>query len=142
MRAVLMAMFVMLAGQRAEACPHGTVCVSAETRSQVREVEAAARAISPPRSMLFVAISQAERTTLPARQARLAVSLRTHVAPRTSANEMPWVWVQLRRTVYSKMPRYDRVARRPENKFSLVLSPVVVESPQDTVPGVGVEGGF
>lgn len=141
-RVVLMAMFVMLAGRRAEACPHGTACVSVETRSQVREVQAAAREIPPQRSMLHVAIAHAERTPPMPVSSGLAASLRNHVVPRTRVNQMPWVWVQLRRTVYSRMPRYDSVTRRPENKFTLVLSPVVVETPQDTVPGLGVEGAF
>ena len=130
-----MAMFVMLAGQRAEACPHGTVCVSAETRSQVGGQAEIAR----PRSMLQVAIARAER--IPA-TARLDASLRAHVVRRPDGIEMPWIWVQLRRSVYSQLPRYERVSRRAEHRFSLVLSPVVVTSPQDTVPGVGVEGDF
>lgn len=145
-----MAMFVMLAGQRAEACPQGTMCVSAETRSQVRIAYAAVEdrgdsarghevSRDPrPRSMLQVALARQDMIPV----SRLTASLRTHRVPRVQAVEMPWVWVQLRRSVYAKMPRYDRVARRPENRFSLVLSPVVVESPHDTVPGVGVEGGF
>ena len=89
--------------------------------------------------MLHVAIAHAER--IPAK-ARLDASLKNHVAPRVGAVEMPWIWVQLRRSVYARMPRYDRVSHRGQNRFSLVLSPVVVESPQDTVPGVGLEGGF
>ena len=134
-----MAMFVMLTGRRAEACPHGSACVSAETRGQVSEVQAATREIPRQRSMLHVAIAHAERMPV---KTQLNASLRTHIAPRTRVNEMPWVWAQLRRSVYSRMPRYDHVARKPENHFTLVLSPVVVESPQDTVPGLGVEGGF
>jgi hypothetical protein len=133
-RATLLAMLLMAFSPRAEACPHGTVCVSAGTRVQ------AAAEIARPRSMLHIAIRQAERAQEV--RPRLEASLKTHVVPQPPAIEMPWIWVQLRTTVYSKLPRYDRVDRHVENHFSLVLSPVVVSSPQDTVPGLGVEGGF
>lgn len=134
MRGLLIAMCVMAMAPSAQACPRGTVCVSSQTRIGGAE-------IARPRSMLQVATTRlriAAPTTAPA----LATSLKTHVSPRPAAVEMPWIWVTLRDHVYARLPTYERVARRPENKFSLVLSPVVVSSPQDTVPGVGVEGGF
>ena len=175
MRVVFLAMLLMAVAPRAEACPHGTICVSPETRSQVRiahaaigdhadsanvrartsvdasvratSVRAETREIPRSRSMLQLAISRHESRVLTARTEfaaadRLTASLQTHRVARKSAVEMPWIWVQLRRGVYDRMPRYERIDRRPENRFSLVLSPVVVSSPQDTVPGVGVEGDF
>jgi hypothetical protein len=51
--------------------------------------------------------------------------------------EMPWIWQVLREQVYARMPRYEK----PE-RFELVMSPVVVTSPSDTIPGVGVAGSF
>ena len=55
----------------------------------------------------------------------------------TDEPEMPWIWQVLRREVYARMPRYEK-----EREFTLVLSPVVVKSQSDTVPGVGVAGDF
>lgn len=136
-RGLLIAMFVMAMAPSAQACPRGTVCVSSQTRI-ARSAE-----IARPRSMLQLATARI-RIAAPgtATSHPLAASLKTHVAPKRPAVEMPWIWVTLRTSVYARLPTYERVARRPENKFSLVLSPVVVSSPQDTVPGVGVEGGF
>ncbi len=57
--------------------------------------------------------------------------------PDPDAVEMPWIWRVLRDQVYARMPRYEQPQR-----FTLVLSPVVVASPSDTVPGVGVAGNF
>jgi hypothetical protein len=154
-RVVLMSMLVMLAAPRAEACPTSTVCAAVQTQGPrgvpadaVRHEIAQARAIAP-RSMMRLAITRenlarallAERS-VESTDDRLAGSLRTHVVPRARSIEMPWVWQMLRHTVYARMPRYDRAASRTEHRFSLVLSPVVVSSPQDTVPGVGVEGDF
>jgi hypothetical protein len=51
--------------------------------------------------------------------------------------EMPWIWNALRAHVYSRMPTYEQ-----SHDFKLVLSPVVVSSPSDTVPGVGIAGDF
>ncbi len=135
MRLLLTAMFVMAMAPRAQACPHGIACVSVGTRTVVAAETARPRS---PLQIPTIRIKLADRTE----PARLQASLATHVAPKRAAVEMPWIWVTLRTHVYSRLPTYERVARRPENKFSLVLSPVVVSSPQDTVPGVGVEGGF
>ena len=60
-------------------------------------------------------------------------------APRRDPNqiEMPWIWQALRAQVYSRMPSYEA-----DHSFKLVLAPVVVTSPSDTVPGVGIAGDF
>jgi len=50
--------------------------------------------------------------------------------------EMPWIWRVLRERVYDRLPRYER------KKVLFIVSPVVVNSPSDTVPGVGLAGGF
>ena len=51
--------------------------------------------------------------------------------------ELPAFWQVLRREVYGRLPHYERAKH-----FELVLAPVVVRSPADTVPGLGVEGDF
>ena len=58
--------------------------------------------------------------------------------PRFEGIEMPWIWRVLRERVYSQMPTYERSS----DDLKLVLSPVVVTSPSDTVPGVGISGDF
>lgn len=50
--------------------------------------------------------------------------------------EMPWIWRALREQVHTRLPKYE------EQRFSVVVSPVVVTSPSDTIPGVGVGGVF
>ncbi len=58
--------------------------------------------------------------------------------PRFEGVEIPWIWRVLRERVYSQMPTYERES----DSLKLVLSPVVVTSPSDTVPGVGISGDF
>lgn len=50
--------------------------------------------------------------------------------------EMPAIWMALRTSVYSRMPT------KQTDDFKLMLSPVVVSSPSDTIPGLGVSGDF
>jgi hypothetical protein len=77
--------------------------------------------------------------TLDAPLLRLTKSLREFAVPRREPGEieMPWIWMALRAQVYSRMPTYEQ-----GHDFKLTLSPVVVSSPSDTVPGVGVAGDF
>jgi hypothetical protein len=51
--------------------------------------------------------------------------------------EMPWIWKTLREQVYSRMPTYEE-----PRELKVVLAPVVVTSPTDTVPGLGIAGNF
>lgn len=51
--------------------------------------------------------------------------------------EMPWIWKTLREQVYSRMPTYE-----DKNELKVVFAPVVVTSPTDTVPGLGLAGDF
>ena len=51
--------------------------------------------------------------------------------------EMPAIWATLRGKVYSQMPTYQK-----SESFKIVLSPVVVTSPSDTIPGLGIAGDF
>lgn len=50
--------------------------------------------------------------------------------------EVPWLWRVLRERALAHLPHHDATS------FSLALSPVVVTSPSDTIPGVGVAGSF
>jgi hypothetical protein len=64
----------------------------------------------------------------------------TFEAPKKLADgevEMPWIWSVLRERVVSKLPSYEQ-----DKRFTVVLSPVVVTMPSDTVPGVGIAGEF
>lgn len=53
------------------------------------------------------------------------------------STEVPPFWRVLRDRVYSRMPTY-----RDSNELKVVFAPVVVTSPSDTVPGLGIAGDF
>jgi hypothetical protein len=135
-RLVLVTMLLLAGGARAEACPRGQFCVVAETRMEIVAMAEIAREAPAAAPTIDLAI----RSDVPAVD-MLARSLRTHVAPSVHGVEMPWIWRVLRQNVYARMPRYERI-ESPDQRFTLVLSPVVVTSSLDTVPGVGIEGGF
>jgi hypothetical protein len=97
-------------------------------------------ALACPRQLLCIvetshaAAPEVSRTTTPApvpdvRQITLPPDhhLTFEAPPKRDPNEleMPWIWRVLR-----------------EETFTLVLSPVVVTTPSDTIPGVGVAGDF
>ena len=63
------------------------------------------------------------------------VQLKPKLAP--GEVEMPAIWATLRDKAYSRMPTYEQ-----DQGFKVVLAPVVVSSPSDTVPGLGVAGDF
>ena len=135
MRVAAVLLLLVVAHLRAEACPRGTACVAAETRGG-SETGTMALVAESARPHLRLSVDHVESPD------PLARSLATHVPPRPRAFTMPWIWVVLRKSVYAQLPTYERRGARPENHFSLVLAPVVVDSPSDSVPGVGVEGGF
>lgn len=113
----------------AEACPRGA-CVVVGTREAPLETPAR-------RSTLFEqGVARVKLHALPVRPDTLAHSLATHVAPVRPTVAMPWIWQTIRRDVYRRMPHTT------SQGVSMVFSPVVVESSLDTVPGLGVEGGF
>ena len=58
-----------------------------------------------------------------------------HHRKRTDA-EMPWLWQQVRHAAYEHLPR------RRIRQFDTRLAPVIVTGPNDTVPGVGIQGAF
>lgn len=51
--------------------------------------------------------------------------------------EMPWIWQALSAQVYSRMPTFEE-----RHELKIMLAPVIVTSPADTVPGVGIAGHF
>lgn len=51
--------------------------------------------------------------------------------------EIPSIWRMLREQVYSRMPTY-----RKRDELKVMLAPVVVTSPSDTIPGLGIAGDF
>jgi hypothetical protein len=57
-----------------------------------------------------------------------------------TAIDVPWIWVELRARVYNRLPRYDQTDENQQ--FSMVLAPVVVTSPSESTPGLGVSGAF
>ena len=71
--------------------------------------------------------------------AKLTKSLLHTTTPRRAPGEveMPWIWQALSTQVYSRMPTYEE-----SHSFKIMLAPVIVTSPSDTVPGVGVAGDF
>jgi hypothetical protein len=121
-----------------------SICVAAMTTGP---------ALACPRRLLCIvetshaAAPEVPRTTTPAaavpdvRQVTLASDhhLTFEAPPKRDPNEieMPWIWRVLRDQVYSQLPRYEQ-----KERFTLVLSPVVVTTPSDTIPGVGVAGDF
>lgn len=84
-----------------------------------------------------------------AKPARVSLDVRrVHLAPRDrltfdapakpdpSVVEMPWIWRVLRERVVSQMPRHR------SRGLSVTMQPVVVTTPAETVPGVGIGGDF
>jgi hypothetical protein len=57
--------------------------------------------------------------------------------PDPTVVEMPWIWKSIRERVYSRLPTYE-----DPNELKIVLAPVVVTSPSDTIPGLGLAGDF
>jgi hypothetical protein len=55
--------------------------------------------------------------------------------------EMPWIWKTLCEQVYSRMPSYEG-STDASHELKIVLAPVVVKSPTDTIPGLGISGDF
>ena len=114
---VLAAALVGLAAPVASACPPLEACV-VRLPSTVREVVA-------PRA--------------PETPARLVEAIRAPVTKRLAPGEieMPWIWRTLREQVCSRLPTYEE-----PRELKLVLAPVVVTSPTDTVQGLGIAGDF
>jgi len=107
----------------AVACPPVDTCLT-QLPTTTRDVSSA-HGPSTPVSRVSLDLTQIVRELAP--------------PPRLAPGEveMPWIWKALRARVYSQLPTYEQ-----SQDFKLVLSPVVVTSPSDTVPGVGIAGDF
>ena len=122
-----------VAAAPATACPQGASCIRGViVRAVAPEAPAPARATATPRT-LRLTLTDRRPTTTP-----LVTSLATYSPEPHDDLEVPWIWQVLAAEVYDRLPRYDQ----REQKFSMVLSPVVVSSPSDSVPGVGLAGDF
>lgn len=103
----------------------------------------------PPRDACLVSLRSTSKVAAPAPQADAVANVRRAlqlpVAKKPTGDgvfegiEIPWIWRALREQVYSRMPTYEG---SKDDAFKLVLAPVVVTSPSDTIPGVGVSGDF
>jgi hypothetical protein len=81
-----------------------------------------------------VTVPDVHRVRLDARPPRaMIVASRTHDH---ADRELPWIWRVLRERALSHLPHHD------DTRFSLALTPVVVASPSDSIPGLGVSGSF
>lgn len=130
-------------------CPHAGAVQGLRGTAHVRLLLVAAcvatlttgPALANPHALLtIVPGARSVRLASPPPERALAERIVLRVAPKPPLDgeiEMPWIWQVLREQVYARMPRYDH-----KQKLSLLLSPVVVTSPSDTVPGLGIAGAF
>jgi hypothetical protein len=109
-------------------------------------------ALACPRSVLCVVkpdVAVAREVAQVAKPSRVSLDVRrVHLAPRDrltfdapakpdpSVVEMPWIWRVLRERVVSTMPSHR------SRGLSVTMQPVVVTTPAETVPGVGIGGDF
>jgi hypothetical protein len=107
------------------ACPRRVLCVIGADQPGAPEV---ARATTKPAPVPDV------RTATLAPRSHLTFDAPAKRDP--AEIEMPWIWRVLREQVYSQMPSHQA------SGFVLTLSPVVVTTPSETVPGLGVAGDF
>jgi hypothetical protein len=107
------------------ACPRRLLCVVGSDRIAAPEIARRATKPAPFPDVRKVTLSPRSHLTFDAR-------------PKLDPNvvEMPWIWRVLREQVYSQLPS------QRSRRFTLALSPVVVTTPSETVPGVGVAGDF
>lgn len=104
----------------AGACPPAAACL-AKLRAGLREPLPPA---DPPVAPALTSVTRSLQLPLVTRRAAEPV-------------QMPWIWGAVRARVHSRLPSY-----RGRNDITVVLSPVVVASPSDTVPGLGIAGAF
>ncbi len=127
----LLAVFACVAALTAApalGCPRRLLCV---VQPDAIATYAPAR-IEIPRARTRAAVPDVHRIQL-APRARLAVA---DVSRTTPDPELPWFWRMLREQLHAHLPHHD------DARFSFVVSPVVVTSPSDTIPGLGVAGDF
>ncbi|HEU0032834.1 MAG TPA: hypothetical protein VFQ53_19515 [Kofleriaceae bacterium] len=117
----------------AEACPRDTLCLAIALPD--------AEALVAPRPELALRLDRVARIDRVPGGAMLAKAIATAPKPppppsRDDEPEVPWIWQQLHDSVYDRMPHYE------QDRFTMVLSPVIVSGSFDSVPGVGLSGDF
>jgi hypothetical protein len=121
----------------AVACPPLDKClVSLPSTTQLPQVKrvSPAHGDAPAVQQLHTS-TPAEQPALDLTKDVQKLQLKPRLAP--GEVEMPAIWATLRGKVYSQMPTYQQ-----SQGFKVVLSPVVVTSPSDTIPGLGIAGDF
>jgi hypothetical protein len=108
------------------ACPRAMMCLVTPERTAPEVAHAAKR---PPQ------IPNVRKLNLRVKP-RARLTFTAPAKPDPNEIEMPWIWRVLREQVYSQMPSHR------SRGFALTLSPVVVTTPSETVPGLGVGGEF
>lgn len=104
----------------ASACPPAAACL-AKLRAGLREP------LEPKAEPVASALASVTRSL------QLPLGTRRPI----DVPEMPWIWGAVRAQLHSRLPSYHR-----RNELTVVLSPVVVTSPSDTIPGLGIAGAF
>ena len=107
------------------ACPRPLLCFVEPSSAGVAELPRASTPAPIP-DVHHVTLAPRERFTFEA-------------PPKGDPNEieLPWIWRVLRDQFHAHMPKYEA-----QEAFTLALSPVVVTTPSDSIPGVGVAGAF
>jgi hypothetical protein len=124
---VVSALIAVIATAPALGCPRRVLCVVDGEAAPRHEVARFAR---------FVHVRDV-RPIVRRPDKREHVYAHERVRSANDEPELPWIWRALRDHVYARLPRYHDAKR-----FTLVVSPVVVTSPSDTVPGIGLAGNF
>ncbi len=117
---------VGLLGAPAVACPLDGACLALAAAPAPTEVSAA----RPVRPTVRWAPRLAARDAEP-------VSGAVVFACGDQVGDPSAMWNDLRDQVYARMPRFDAVPQ-----VTMVVSPVIVRSTFDTVPGFGLSGDF
>jgi hypothetical protein len=120
----------------AVACPPLDKClVSLPSTTQLPHVKRVSPAHGDAHAVQQLRSTPPEQPALDLTQDAQKLQLKPRLAP--GEVEMPAIWATLRGKVYSQMPTYQK-----SESFKVVLSPVVVSSPSDTIPGLGIAGDF
>lgn len=109
----------------AQACPRAATCVIG---LDVRALAATA----PRRPPVLVRPAAPLSTSITA----VAPAWTFEPPVRPDPDAMPWIWQAVRDKLHAQMPRYE------QRSLTFTLAPVVVTSPSDSVPGLGLAGAF
>lgn len=130
---VVSACVAAIATAPALASPRRLLCVVHPDAIATAALNRSARS-EPVQPRARVTVPDVHRVHLDARPPR-AVLASSHTHD-DDDRDMPWIWRMLRARALSHLPHHDAT------RFSLALTPVVVTSPSESIPGVGVAGHF